>query len=444
MAIGKHKFTKVNRALDKKRAKVAQEFPGLLGINFGTGNVVEVPGRDGYYYVRIRGNFSEYVVAYNAGGIAPVYNLPVVIFRDKTDKSKWWIKSRDYGAYNNWGNSIYVGKHGAQHSFNPDGVGADITWIYDKQFMPLAAIPSGSSGANNLIMQPYSFWDETIDRWTHAGATGTPAFAPHNPTGTNQARSVLLFMDNWGNPQITGSSLYYADTVTGTSAVIGYAPAPVYNTYPIAVVRLISGSSAIGWDNIYPIREYYSTYDETSFWDDIRVPVTSTKVGGASDPDFTVFKTNGAGSQGVFIYWFSNILEEELYFTLQFPHGWKEGTDIEPHVHWTPSTNGTGTVSWGMEFTWANIGASFPNTSLIYGNITYNKVEGNLVAGDHYLTELPTITGTSKTISSMLVGRIFRDATEAGLPDSYNQDAGLLEIDFHIQKDALGTVTEYV
>jgi hypothetical protein len=53
---------------------------------------------------------------------------------------------------------------------------------------------------------------------------------------------------------------------------------------------------------------------------DLLVPVTSTTLCGSNDPSFSVYKTNGAGSQGVFTYWFSHLSENELYFVVQMPH----------------------------------------------------------------------------------------------------------------------------
>ena len=179
-------------------------------------------------------------------------------------------------------------------------------------------------------------------------------------------------------------------------------------------------------------------------WDDLRVPVTATTRQGSRDPDFTKFKDNGSGSQGVFAYLFNKTTEEELYFIAQMPHSWKQGSAIEAHVHWYPTVNGSaGTdVSWGMEYTWSNVGEVFGNTAIIYGDT--NHLSETLVAGKHYITELGAIDATGKTFSSILVCRVFRDAPGAGGTDDYDADAGLLEIDFHYQIDSLGSNEEYI
>ena len=177
-------------------------------------------------------------------------------------------------------------------------------------------------------------------------------------------------------------------------------------------------------------------------WDDLRVSVFSTKSGGSKEPAWTKILDNGAGSQGVFSYFFDSGSEEELYFAVQFPHSWQIGTDIEAHVHWVALSNGGvgQRVTWGLEYSWASIGDVFGNTTIITGSANYT--DEDIVANKHYLTKLGTINGTGKQISSMMMCRVFRDAT-AGT-DTYTSDAGLLEIDFHIKFDSLGSREEYV
>lgn len=180
-------------------------------------------------------------------------------------------------------------------------------------------------------------------------------------------------------------------------------------------------------------------------YDDLRVPVTSVKLGGTKDPEFAVFQDDGGGSQGVFLYWFDDTTEEEIYFTAQLPHGYKEGSTIEVHTHWVPEANGAAgqVVCWGLEYVWRNIGATYGPTAIIYGNEHY-PADNPLVADRHYMTDIGDITGTGQTISSMLVCRLFRDAAGVGDTDDYGSDAGLLEVDFHVLMDAIGSRSETV
>jgi hypothetical protein len=186
-------------------------------------------------------------------------------------------------------------------------------------------------------------------------------------------------------------------------------------------------------------------YDNT-LWDDLRVPVSATVTGGTKIPGFSQFKDNGAGSTGVFVRWFDKALEEQLFFFAQMPHKYKLGTTIYPHVHWLPSVNGgAGTVvNWGLEYNFALIGGVFGNTTIISAN-AHTPVEDPLVADKQYITPLSTISGTGLTsVSAMICGRIFRDATGALGTDDYDADAGLLEIDFHYEIDSPGSREVYV
>lgn len=188
----------------------------------------------------------------------------------------------------------------------------------------------------------------------------------------------------------------------------------------------------------------FITFTDT-VWDDLRVPVLTTKLGGTKDPDLTKVFDNGSGSQGVFTYLFDKTTEEELYFVVQLPHGWKYETSLHPHVHWFPVANGSAgqKVSWGLEYTICSLGSIFGNTTIIYADTPYNGPT-SLVANTHYLTEFPAISMTGiVSVSSMVLCRIFRDATGVGGTDDYDNDAALIEIDFHYESDRIGSDNEY-
>jgi hypothetical protein len=65
------------------------------------------------------------------------------------------------------------------------------------------------------------------------------------------------------------------------------------------------------------------------------------------------------------------------------------------------------------------------------------------IANNHCLTGIGKIIATGKAFNSMLLCRVFRDATGTRGTDDYTSDAGLLEIDFHYQLDSLGSNEEY-
>lgn len=248
----------------------------------------------------------------------------------------------------------------------------------------------------------------------------------------------------------SGDDIIAADAIIASGTVWGLdvrATNTVYTDSILADAGGALGDLAAGNYTGFDSDGTQILYGNATVWEDLRFPALALRVpasGAAAEPDLVQFRDNDDGSTGVFSFAFDPGTEEEMYFAAQMPHEWA-GTPIEPHVHWSVMTNCTGTVSWGLEYTWSEITGTFGFTNLIYGNVSTPN-EANKVAYRHYLTDLPAITGSfgSGTLSSMLIGRIFRDATGAGLGDSCPQDAILLEVDFHYEIDRLGSNQEYV
>ena len=196
------------------------------------------------------------------------------------------------------------------------------------------------------------------------------------------------------------------------------------------------GISAKRWKTIYA-----GNLIVKEKWDDIRVPVTSVKTGGLKDPAFQQLLTNGALSVGVYTYAFGNeglaANEEELFFTVQVPHNWKEGSNIVPHIHWCPIDATAGNVVWGLEYTLASVGATLPVTNIIY-------TDPSPAAGAflHTYAIFDPIDCAGNTISFMIVCRVFRNSSN--VLDTLAQEAAMLEIDFHYLIDSLGSEKQLV
>ena len=166
-------------------------------------------------------------------------------------------------------------------------------------------------------------------------------------------------------------------------------------------------------------------------WEDVRVPVTSIRIGAAKIPGFETFLTT------LGILWFADNAEEQAYFAVQMPHGYKEGSDLFPHVHWTVASTNAGQVDWFLTYTWSNRFDSFPAETTITMPGTSSEV-----ANQHLRTDDITMDGTGKKFSNMLVCRISRDGGQGN--DTLVGDAGLLEVDFHYNADSLGSREEFV
>lgn len=201
---------------------------------------------------------------------------------------------------------------------------------------------------------------------------------------------------------------------------------------------------------------YQTMVGEAQPWDDLRIePVARTT--GANAPTFEVWATtNGwrasTGSRGVYLYTFDDAnagSEKEVMFTMQMPHDWNQ-SNINFHVHWAGRVNDTTAAPrWGLEYAWKEPGAVYSTTTIIYSdgsNYTASGTDVNVSSGTHYLSKFAI--GSPNTdqdgLSSILIGRLFRDSANAG--DTYNAtnaDCGLLYIDAHYRRNKIGSQTEY-
>lgn len=171
-------------------------------------------------------------------------------------------------------------------------------------------------------------------------------------------------------------------------------------------------------------------------WEDLKVPVNTVKINKIIDPPvWDTFLGDLA------LLWFRNGKSDDVTFSIQMPHGWKEGTKIYPHVHWTTKDGGPGTnrVTWTLDYTWQKVGGVFASATSISGTTVAAPNEGNIDNYEHIITPIGEgIDGTGMTLSSMLVCRLSRSSS-----DTYGGYAGLLEIDFHYQVDSDGSNQEY-
>ncbi|MBI5372983.1 MAG: hypothetical protein HZA79_13255 [Sphingobacteriales bacterium] len=173
-------------------------------------------------------------------------------------------------------------------------------------------------------------------------------------------------------------------------------------------------------------------------WDDLRVVLDN----GSNAAQLSYL----SGSSGPQIWYFRNDQGvEAMSFNVQLPHSWKEGTTIYPHLHWVPKTSASGNVEWNFEYSWVNYDPDTPQQFPAYTTSTVVST-GPFTATTHKITALTAsnagISGTGKKISSILVCRIWRNSGNAA--DTYNADAGVLFVDFHIQVDGWGSRSEYV
>lgn len=123
---------------------------------------------------------------------------------------------------------------------------------------------------------------------------------------------------------------------------------------------------------------------------------------------------------------------ERLYITTEMNHDYKEGSELELHVHWTPTTANTGNVKWQLYYTWQSKDGTFGTPQLL---TAISSARGT--AWQNTYETFGTISGVGKTINSQLVLQIFRVPTDGD--DTYPDNAALVALGIHYECDTVGS-----
>jgi hypothetical protein len=166
-----------------------------------------------------------------------------------------------------------------------------------------------------------------------------------------------------------------------------------------------------------------------TYWDDIRVPVSSVKQGILNPATVCALTGN------TYVLCFDNLgsaQEQDVTFLIQVPHNYKFGSQVEAHIHYAPASNTDCNAVWDLEYTSADIWGVFPATNItqvvtIMGNNNINK---------HLLTSFGNV-GVFNNVSGILAGRLTRRSANA--LDTCTVQVKLLEIDFHYEIDSIGS-----
>lgn len=264
----------ISDTLDTKGDKL-RLVPALMGAYVNGQKTLKVAGRTDFVWVRLRGATSEIAQAFN-DVVGEHWDLPILIKRDEMAHDRWRVHARDIRAYEDWGGASYIPSHAMNHSFgDPNQTGGiDPVWIFKRQFMPLLPRPV-ISGSMAIYIEPDFYYFEGNYHWWPG--SGTTSLGGYIPTGAFNARFVTVYLDGeLGIPQLLAGPEF---------DFVSYGPWNVASdpgTYillpnssqgiPIAAVRLYTGSTTIGWGDIYDLRfpqqplgttgSYVNIYDE--------------------------------------------------------------------------------------------------------------------------------------------------------------------------------------
>jgi len=266
----------VKSALGGKRDKL-RLVPALMGAYVGGQKTIQVAGRSDFVWVRLRGATSEVAQAFN-DVVGEHFDLPILIKRDEFAHDRWRVHGRDIRAYADWGGASYLPPHAESHSFgDPNQTGGiDPVWIFKRQYMPLLPRPE-ASGTMSLHLEPDFYYFQGEYHWWPG--SGTADLSGYKPTGAYSGKFITVYIEgDSGVPQyIEGPEFDFVVSVWGGAVdFASYIPLPDPSQgIPIAAVRLYTGSTNIGWGDIYDLRSpqqplgttgsYISVFDESVY-----------------------------------------------------------------------------------------------------------------------------------------------------------------------------------
>ena len=162
-------------------------------------------------------------------------------------------------------------------------------------------------------------------------------------------------------------------------------------------------------------------------FEDVQVNLANVKAPAANSPNWTAYR-------GCEVPAYSFSATNVLYFTLQLPHAWKDGSPIEPHFHAAYPNGNAGNSVWSLTYSWANIDGTFGAET----TVTATFAAGG-TTDKHVIHSFGALTATGKTGSSILLCSLSRLGGDAA--DTYASVIYTVSADFHVEKDKLGAPT---
>lgn len=236
----------LKRVLDNKQ-DITEEIPGLLGTLVKGKERVKVNSRKSFVYVRLHGNQSETVQAFN-DTVSILYGLPVLVARVRNKGYNYRVIGKDVGRYQHWGGDTgqaLLAPHGLQHSFQPGAGGSDIVWVFKKQFMPL--LPYPYTGTSIAVSPDWYQWKESFVYFS-----GTIIdIGASKPAILGSSRFVTLYLEGSTN-NVRGVTGSLFNSSPFPPDVTSYIPKIVPSMgIPLTSVLLSSDTTNVAWNNLY-------------------------------------------------------------------------------------------------------------------------------------------------------------------------------------------------
>ena len=162
----------------------------------------------------------------------------------------------------------------------------------------------------------------------------------------------------------------------------------------------------------------------TPVYDDIIITAINLR-GGTTPPAFVTFQDS------ILAISFRDAETDIVYGAFELPHNYKEGTDLEIHLHWSPSSNNTGNCVFTFKYTLAGMGSA---TFGVEQTKTLTQAGSGIVNRHQYMTGNTLITGAGVTI-----GTIYAFSLTRTQGDAFTGDAFVHSIGMHYEIDTLGS-----
>ena len=137
-------------------------------------------------------------------------------------------------------------------------------------------------------------------------------------------------------------------------------------------------------------------HGEGKAWKDLDIGAVDLG-GGATSPDLV--QINGGTIQ--LPGFDGGVTTEQLWGAKEIDHDYSEGTDIYPHVHWMPTTNGAGSVKWQLTYLIMRGGVAIGAETTISGT----QVAGGTAWALKFINLAPVIPGAGIQIGDQLIFR---------------------------------------
>jgi hypothetical protein len=173
-------------------------------------------------------------------------------------------------------------------------------------------------------------------------------------------------------------------------------------------------------------------YDDI-FTDNLIVPA------GQTAPDIEAVP----GAAGIYAWAFNGTTTtESLSGTFELLHGYRQGSDVYPHLHWSPIAAGTGNVRWVFEYIVRTSTGEFSAPAILTAIQAAGGLGPNGRPIQHDVEFSPVIPGAGLVIGTQIKFVIRREPTNTN--DTYANDALLWACGIHYQKDSAGSLQRFV